>query len=95
MRKNYRDNIRRERLRGNKGSLFDELDYTGDLTPTLRPMTLVLSARLQLGQTFPESNLIKLIAISAAEIAVPHPNIFAFASNTLCVSTYVVDYSYY
>jgi hypothetical protein len=60
LRKKYRDGIRRERLRGNKGSSFDELDYTGDLTPTLRPMTLVLLARLQLGQTIPESDLIKL-----------------------------------
>ena len=34
-RKKYRDCIRRERLMGNKGSSFDELDYTGDLTPTL------------------------------------------------------------
>jgi hypothetical protein len=45
LRKNYRDGIRHERLR-NKGSSFDVLDYTGDLTPTLRPMTLVLSAHL-------------------------------------------------
>jgi len=36
LRKNYHDNIRRERLKGNKGSSFNELDYTGDLTPTLR-----------------------------------------------------------
>ena len=55
LRKNYHDGIRRERLRGNKGSSFDELDYTGDLTPTLRPMM-----RLQVGQTFPESSLVKL-----------------------------------
>jgi hypothetical protein len=60
MRKNYRGGLRRERLRGNKGSSFDELDYMGDLTPTLRPMMLVLSARLKLGQTFPESGLVKL-----------------------------------
>ena len=60
LRKNYRDGIRRERLKGNKGSSFDELDYLGDLTPTLRPMTLVLSARLKVGQTFPESSLVKL-----------------------------------
>jgi len=59
-RKNYRDGIRRERLRANKGSSFDEVDYTGDLTPTLRLMALVLSARLQVGQTFPESSLVKL-----------------------------------
>jgi hypothetical protein len=60
LRKNYHDGIHRARLRGNKGSPFDELDYTGDLTPTLRPMVLVLSAHLQVGQTFPESSLVKL-----------------------------------
>ena len=52
--------LSRERLRGNKGSSFDEADYTSDLTPTLRPMTLVLSAHLKLGQTFPESGMVKL-----------------------------------
>jgi hypothetical protein len=60
LRKTYRDGIRRERLRGNKGESFNEADYTGDLTPTLRPMELVLSTRLQLGHTFPESGLVKL-----------------------------------
>ena len=60
MHKNYRDGIHRERLRGNKGSSFDELDYMGDLTPTLCPMTLVILTRLKLGQTFPESSLVKL-----------------------------------
>jgi hypothetical protein len=60
LRKNYRDGIRRERLRGNKGSSFDESDYTGDLTPTLRPMMLVELSRLKHGQTFPESSLVKL-----------------------------------
>jgi len=60
LQKIYRDGIRRERLRGNKGESFDEEDYTGDLTPTLRPMALVLSARLQVGHTFPESSLVKL-----------------------------------
>ena len=29
LRKNYRDGIRCERLRVNKGSSFDEVDYTG------------------------------------------------------------------
>jgi hypothetical protein len=59
-RKKYRDGIHRERLRGNKGSSFDELDYTDDLTPTLCPMMLVILACLKLGQTFPESSLVKL-----------------------------------
>jgi len=60
LRKIYRDGIRRERLRGNKGESFVEEDYTGDLTPTLRPMALVVSARLQVGHTFPEISLVKL-----------------------------------
>jgi len=60
LQKIYRDSIRRERLRGNKGESFDEEDYTGDLTPTLRPMVLVLSARLQVGPMFPEISLVKL-----------------------------------
>ena len=59
-RKKYRDGIRRERLRGNKGSSFNELDYTGDLTPTLCPMMLVILAHLELGQTIPEISLVKL-----------------------------------
>ena len=41
LRKNFRDGIRRERLRAKKGSSFDEIDYSGDLTTTLRPMALV------------------------------------------------------
>jgi hypothetical protein len=59
-RKTWRDSRRRDRLRGNKGSLFDHSEYTGDLTPTLRPMTLVQASRLRVGQTFPESGLVKL-----------------------------------
>ena len=59
-RKTWRDSRRRDRLRGNKGSSFDDSEYTGDLTPTLRPMTLVQASRLQVGQTFPESGLVKL-----------------------------------
>ena len=68
LRKSYRDGICRERLRRNKSSSFNELDYTGDLTPTLRPMTLVLSARLQVHQTFPESSLIKLRVAEEANL---------------------------
>ena len=60
LRKAYRDGVRKDRLRGNKGTSFCDAEYTGDLTPTLRPMALVLSARLQVGHTFPESSLVKL-----------------------------------
>ncbi len=59
-RKKFRDDKRGERLRDNVGSSFDEADYTGDLTATLRPMTQVYLSRLKLGQTFPECGLIIL-----------------------------------
>ena len=38
-RKKFRDDKRRERIRENMGSSFNEADYTGDLTATLRPMS--------------------------------------------------------
>ena len=59
-RKNWHDMQRRDRLKGNKDSSMEASDYTGDLTPTLRPMMLVETSRLQVGQTFPESGLVKL-----------------------------------
>jgi hypothetical protein len=59
-RKKFRDDKRHERIRDNMGSSFDEADYTGDLTATLRSMTQVNVSRLKLGQTFPERGLIVL-----------------------------------
>ena len=50
----YRDASQRESLRAGKGSSFDDNDYMGDLTPTLRPMTQVNLVCLKLGQTFPQ-----------------------------------------
>ena len=60
-RKAYADQCRRKRLKGNV-----ELDsaavarYTGSLHPTLRPMSEVEENRLQVGQTFPDIDLLKL-----------------------------------
>ena len=59
-RKKFHDDKQRERIRENMGSSFDEADYTGDLTATLRPMTQVNVSHLKLGQTFPERDLIIL-----------------------------------
>jgi hypothetical protein len=38
--------------------LFDEKDYTGDVTPTLRPMAKVINFHLKLGHTFSDRDLI-------------------------------------
>ena len=59
-RKKLRDDKQRERIRDNVGSSFNEADYMGDLTATLRPMRQVNVSHLKLGQTFPERGLIIL-----------------------------------
>jgi hypothetical protein len=40
--------------------LFDESEYTGDVTPTLRPMAQVIDFHLKLGHIFPERDLVVL-----------------------------------
>ena len=44
-RKKFRDDKRHERIRDNMGSSFDEADYTGDLTATLRHISQVNLSR--------------------------------------------------
>ena len=52
-RQKFREERRHERLQAAKGELFDEKDYTGDVTPTLRPMAQVINYHLKLGHTSP------------------------------------------
>ncbi len=59
-RQKFREELCRERLRAAKGGLFDEKDYTGDVTPTLRPMAQVINSHLKMGHTFPDCKLIAL-----------------------------------
>jgi len=40
--------------------VFEDNDYSGDFTPTLRTMTAVSLSRLKLGQNFPERDIITL-----------------------------------
>ena len=40
--------------------MFDEKDYTEDLTPTLHPMAQVINSHLKKGHTFPERELVAL-----------------------------------
>ena len=56
----FREDRRRDRLRAAKGELFDKKDYTGDVTPTLRPMAQVIDFHLKLGHTFPDRDLVVL-----------------------------------
>jgi hypothetical protein len=66
-RKKFRDASRRERLQAGKGSSFNDDDYTGDLTPMLRPMMQVNLSRLKQGQTFPDRDIIALRVADEAE----------------------------
>jgi hypothetical protein len=59
-RQKFREELRHERLQAAKGGLFDDKDYTGDVTPMLRPMAQVISFHLKKGHTFSDHNLIAL-----------------------------------
>ena len=59
-RQKFRKELCRERLRAAKGGLFDDKDYTGDVTPTLRPIAQVINFHLKKRHTFSDRNLIVL-----------------------------------
>jgi hypothetical protein len=59
-RQKFREELCRERLQAAKGGLFDEKDYTGDLTPMLHQMAQGINSHLKKGHTFPESELVTL-----------------------------------
>ena len=52
-RQKFREECRRERLQAVKGGLFDDKDYTGDVTPILHPMTQVINFSPQKGTHIP------------------------------------------
>ena len=56
----FREELHQERLWAANGGSFNEKDYTGDVTPTLCPMTQVMNSHLKKGQTVPDRNLIAL-----------------------------------
>jgi hypothetical protein len=59
-RQKFREERHRERLQAVKGGLFHKKDYTGDVTPTLRPMAQVINYHLKKEHTFPDKDLIVL-----------------------------------
>jgi hypothetical protein len=56
----FREELRCERLQAAKGGLFEDKDYMGDVTPTLRPMAQVINSHLKKGHTFPDCELTAL-----------------------------------
>ncbi len=59
-RKKWRDQTRSERLRANNTTNFNEDDFTGNLSPTLRTMSDVCAAHLKRGHSFPDWDLVLL-----------------------------------
>jgi hypothetical protein len=53
-RKKWRDQTRSERLRAKKTTNFNDNDFTGNLSPTLRTMSDVCTAHLKRGHLFPD-----------------------------------------
>ncbi len=59
-RKKWRDQTRSKRLRAKKTTDFNDNDYTGNLSPTLRTMSDVCTAHFERGHSFPDWDLVLL-----------------------------------
>jgi hypothetical protein len=59
-RKKWRDQTRSERLWANKTTSFNDDDFTGNMSPTLRTMSDVCAAHLKRGDLFPDRDLVLL-----------------------------------
>jgi hypothetical protein len=59
-RKKWRDQTRSERLRAKKTTNFNDDDFMGNLSPTLRTMSDVCTAHLKRGHSFPDQDLVLL-----------------------------------
>jgi hypothetical protein len=60
LRKKWRDQRRSNRLQAQKTTDFNDSDFTGNLCPTLRPMSDVCVAHLQRGHSFPDRDFVLL-----------------------------------
>jgi hypothetical protein len=59
-RKKWRDQTRSKRLQAKKMTDFNDDDFTGNLSPTLRTMSDVCAAHLERGHSFPDQDLVLL-----------------------------------
>jgi hypothetical protein len=66
LRKKWKDQRRSDRLQAQKTTNFNDGDFTGNLCPTLRPMSDVCVAHLQRGHFFPDQDLVLLRASEEA-----------------------------
>jgi hypothetical protein len=66
LRKKWRDQRRSNRLQAQKTTDFNDSDFTGNLCPTLCPMSDVCIAHLQRGHSFPDQDLVLLRASEEA-----------------------------
>ncbi len=72
LRKKWRDQTRSDRLQAQKTTYFNEYDFTGNLSPTLRPMSDVCIAHLERGHSFPDQDLVLLHASEEANFCGIH-----------------------
>jgi hypothetical protein len=66
LKKKWRDQRRSNRLQAQKKTNFNDGDFTGNLCPTLHPMSDVCIAHLQRGHSFPDQDLVLLCASKEA-----------------------------
>ena len=62
LRKKWRDQRRSNGLQAQKTTDFNDGDFTGNLCPTLHPMSDVCITHLQRGHSFPDQDLVLLHA---------------------------------
>ncbi len=72
LRKKWRDQTRSNRLQAQKTTDFNDGDFTGNLCPTLRPMSDVCVANLERGHSFPDQDLVLLCASKEANFCGIH-----------------------
>ena len=72
LRKKWRDQTRSDRLQAQKTTNFNDGDFTGNLCPTLRPMSDVCVAHLERGHLFPDQDLVLLCTSKEANFGGIH-----------------------
>ncbi len=72
LRKKWRDQTRSDRLQAQKTTNFNDGDFTGNLCPTLRPMSDVCIAHLERGHSSPDQDLVLLCTSKEANFCGIH-----------------------
>jgi hypothetical protein len=69
-RKKWRDQTRSKKLQAKKTTDFNDDDFTGNLSPTLRTMSDVCAAHLKIGHSFPDQDLVLLGVVTHCSLDV-------------------------